>query len=51
MSVALIAACNRDERGGPAEKAGRSVDQAMGKAGEAVEKAGRDMQDTAKGKK
>lgn len=48
----VLAACNRDEpgKGGPAEKAGREVDRAMGKAGQAVEKAGREMQDTAKGK-
>jgi len=46
-----LAACNREGSGGPAEKAGRSVDRAMGKAGEAVEKAGRDMQDASKGKK
>jgi len=48
--AAALAGCNRDS-GGPAEKAGRSVDRAMGKAGEAVEQAGRDMQDAAKGKK
>jgi hypothetical protein len=49
-----VAACNRDAadgKGGPAERAGRQVDKAIGKAGEAVEQAGRDMQDSSKGKK
>lgn len=53
-SVALLAACSREnssEKGGPGERAGRAVDRAMGKAGEAVEQAGRDMQDASKGKK
>jgi hypothetical protein len=52
--LAVLAACNRDAadgKGGPAERAGRQLDKAMGKAGEAVEQAGRDMQDSAKGKK
>jgi len=50
----VVAACSRDDsdgKGGPAERAGRQVDKAMSKAGEAVEKAGRDMQDSSKGKK
>ena len=50
----VVAACSRDEsdgKGGPAERAGRQVDKAMSKAGQAVEQAGRDMQDSAKGKK
>ena len=53
-SVALLASCSREsssEKGGPAEKAGRAVDRAMGKAGEKVEQAGREMQDASKGKK
>jgi len=53
-SLTLLFACSREsssEKGGPAEKAGRAVDRAMGKAGEAVEQAGRDMQDASKGKK
>lgn len=49
-ALALIPACNRDESGGPAEKAGRSVDRALDKAGQAIEKAGRDLQDASKGK-
>lgn len=50
----VVAACSRDDsdgKGGPAERAGREVDKALGKAGEAVEKAGRDMRDSSKGKK
>jgi hypothetical protein len=50
-SLALSVSCSREGSGGPAEKAGRNVDRAMGKAGEAVEQAGRDMQDASKGKK
>jgi hypothetical protein len=50
--LVITAACNRDDgKGGPAEQAGRQVDKAMGKAGEAVEQAGKDMQDASKGKK
>jgi predicted small secreted protein len=47
----LLAACNRNEPGGPMEKAGREADRAIGQAGKAVEQAGKDMQDSAKGKK
>ena len=52
-ALVAVGGCSREsspEKGGPAEKAGRSVDRAMGKAGEAVEKAGRDMQNASKGK-
>jgi hypothetical protein len=49
--VAALGACNREEPGGPAEKAGRSVDRALDKAGQAIEKAGREIQDASKGKK
>ena len=52
--LAVVAACSRegsDGKGGPAERAGRQVDKALGKAGEAVEQAGKDMQDSSKGKK
>lgn len=50
-ALSLVAACNRDESGGPAEKAGRSVDRALDKAGQAIEKAGQNIQDASKGKK
>jgi hypothetical protein len=52
--LAILAGCSREGsegKGGPAERAGKQVDKAMGKAGEAVEQAGRDMQDSSKGKK
>ena len=49
-SAALIA-CNRDDKGGPMEKAGREADRGIAQAGKSVEQAGRDMQDAAKGKK
>ena len=51
MALALLGACNRDESGGPAEKAGRTVDRALDKAGKAIEKAGREIQDASKGRK
>ena len=43
--------CSRDDsgKGGPGERAGRQVDKALDKAGQAVEKAGRDMQGASKG--
>ena len=46
-----LGACNREEKGGPMEKAGREADRAIGQAGKSVEQAGKDMQDAAKGKK
>ena len=51
LAAVVLAACNREGSGGPAEKAGREVDKAFGQAGKAVEKAGRNMQDSAKGDK
>jgi hypothetical protein len=47
-ALALLGACNRE---GPAEKAGRKVDQAADKAGRAIEKAGDNIRDTANGKR
>ena len=49
--LAMLGACNRNESGGPGGKAGKAVDRARDKAGQAVEKAGRDLQDASKGKK
>jgi hypothetical protein len=51
MSVFLLslAACQKPE--GPAERAGKGLDQAMDKAGQNIEKAGDSIQDTAKGEK
>ena len=50
-ALSLLGACNRDESGGPAEKAGKAVDRALDKAGQSIEKAGRNLQDASKGKK
>ena len=51
VAFTLLGACNREEKGGPMEKAGREADRAIGQAGKSVEQAGKDMQDAAKGKK
>jgi ABC-type uncharacterized transport system auxiliary subunit len=47
--AAALAGCQKQE--GPAEKAGRAVDQAVEKAGQQLEKAGDAIQDAAKGDK
>lgn len=50
IGVALLAtlwACQPKE--GPAEQAGKSVDDAVNKAGQQIEKAGEKVQDAAKG--
>jgi len=50
--AALLAAplgCQKQE--GPAEKAGKAVDNAVDKAGQQIEKAGESIQDAAKGDK
>lgn len=44
-----LAGCPQKE--GPVERAGKSVDKAVDKAGQKIEKAGEDVQDAAKGKK
>ena len=51
VAFTLLGACNRDEKGGPMEKAGREADRAIGQAGKSVEQAGKNMQDAAKGQK
>jgi hypothetical protein len=45
--VAGLSACQKQE--GPAEKAGKSIDKTVEKAGQQVEKAGEKIQDVAKG--
>ncbi len=45
--LVMIAGCDRQE--GPAEQAGKGVDQAMHTAGEKIESAGESIQDTASG--
>lgn len=43
-----LAACSsHDDRGGPAQRAGRAMDRGLEKAGEGVERAGEKMQDAA----
>lgn len=44
--VAAISACQKPE--GPAERAGKSIDNATEKAGQQIEKAGENIQDAAK---
>ena len=47
--IVALAACQKEP--GPAEKAGKAVDNATENAGQKIEKAGEDIQDTAKGNK
>ena len=48
IALAALAACNRE---GPAEKAGRKLDNAADKAARSVEKAGDNVRDAVNGKK
>jgi len=48
ITLAALAGCNRE---GPAEKAGRQIDQAADKAGRSLEKAGDNVRDAVNGKK
>lgn len=47
--VAALSACQKQE--GPAEKAGKEVDKAVGQVGQQVQKAGASIEDAAKGDK
>jgi predicted small secreted protein len=47
--LAALSACQKQE--GPAERAGKEADKAMGKVGQQIEKAGESIQDAAKGEK
>ena len=47
--LAALSGCQKQE--GPAERAGKQVDQAVEKAGQQIEKAGESIQDAAKGEK
>ena len=47
--LAAVTGCQKQE--GPAESAGKQVDQAVEKAGEQIEKAGDSIKDAAKGDK
>lgn len=51
LVAAAVYGCNKQDSGGPGERAGKQVDRAMDKAGKQVEKAGEAIQDTARGKK
>ena len=51
MSALLVALSGCQKQEGPAEQAGKEVDQATEKVGEQIEKAGDSIQDTAKGDK
>jgi len=47
--IAVMAGCQKEP--GPAEKAGKAVDNAVDKTGQQVEKTGEKIQDAAKGDK
>jgi hypothetical protein len=47
--LAALTACQKPE--GPAEKAGKEVDKAVGQVGQQVQKAGASIEDAAKGEK
>ena len=47
FALLALVACQE----GPAEKAGRKIDNAADKAGRSIEKAGENIQDAARGKK
>lgn len=47
-ALLALAACRQE---GPAEKAGRQLDQAGEKASKSIEQAGKDVRDAVKGKK
>ncbi len=49
LLAATLTACQKQE--GPAEQAGKKVDETVDKAGQQMEKAGEKIQDTAKGDK
>ena len=51
MSALLVALAGCQKQEGPAEQAGKNVDNAVDKAGEQIEKAGDSIQDAAKGDK
>ena len=47
--LAALSGCQKQE--GPAERAGKQVDQAVEKAGQQIEKAGESVQEAVKGEK
>jgi hypothetical protein len=48
FALLMVAGCNRE---GPAEKAGRNIDQAGKDASRSIDKAGENIRDAVKGKK
>ncbi len=44
--IAMLSACQKEE--GPAERAGKAMDNAVDSAGKQIEKAGKKIQDAAK---
>lgn len=51
MSALLIALTGCQKQEGPAEQAGKKIDNAVEKTGQQIEKAGENVQDAAKGNK
>ena len=51
MSALLVALAGCQQQEGPAEQAGKNVDNAVDNVGEQIEKAGDSIQDAAKGDK
>jgi predicted small lipoprotein YifL len=51
MSALVVALAGCQKEAGPAEKAGKAVDNATEKAGQQMKKAGDNIQDAAKGNK
>ena len=49
LLLAAFSGCQKQE--GPAEKAGKAIDNAVDKAGQQIEKAGESIQDAAKNEK
>ena len=48
MSILMVGLSACEKKEGPAERAGKAVDQAVDSAGQKLEKAGQDVQDAAK---
>jgi predicted small secreted protein len=51
MSALLVTLGGCEGQKGPAERAGKGIDNTVDKAGQQIEKAGESIQDTAKGDK
>jgi hypothetical protein len=48
LSILMVGLSACEKKEGPAERAGKAVDQAVDSAGQKLEKAGQDVQDAAK---